>query len=325
MRRRDFISSVTAYAAWAPAARAQPERMRRIGVLVTLAPDDPENQARLIALREGLEKFGWSEGRNVHTDLRFARPIARAHDLARELIALQPDVIVAQATPIATALKQETETVPVVFVAVSDPIGEGFVSSLARPNSNLTGLMLVDSSVTSKWLGMLKEVSPQLRRVAVVANPKIAYGYWLRAAQVAAPALGVDIVPGPVETASDIQKLIETFAQTPNGGLLLPPDFSTQTNRKMIIALAAQFRLPAVYTERNWVSEGGLMSYGVAIVDLFRQAAYYVDRILRGAKPSDLPVQGPATYQTVLNLRTAKAIGLNIPESMLVRADEVIE
>jgi putative ABC transport system substrate-binding protein len=324
--RRQFIAVLSgAAAAWPLAARAQQGAVRRIGILASLSADDPEMQARLAGFREGIEKLGWFEGRNVRIDTRFASPITLAPDLAKELVAQQPDVILAQATPMAAILKQESHTIPIVFVAVSDPIGAGFVGSLARPDGNLTGLMLFDSSVAGKWLAMLKEVSPSLKRVVVLANPKISYAYWLKAAQAAAPSLGIEIVPGPVESAADIESVIVSFARVPDGGLLLPPDFSTLVHRELIVALAARHRLPAVFSDRDFVAAGGLMSYGVKLVEQFRQAAYYIDQILRGAKPADLPVQAPTKYQTVFNLKTAKAIGLDVQPSMLVRADEVIE
>jgi putative tryptophan/tyrosine transport system substrate-binding protein len=339
--RRQFIAVLSgAAAAWPLAARAQQGAVRRIGILASLSADDPEMQARLAGFREGIEKLGWFEGRNVRIDTRFASPITLAPDLAKELVAQQPDVILAQATPMAAILKQESHTIPIVFVAVSDPIGAGFVGSLARPDGNLTGLMLFDSSVAGKWLAMLKEVSPSLKRVVVLANPKISYAYWLKAAQAAAPSLGIEIVPGPVESAADIESAsvigdakrvsmrtlrIVSFARVPDGGLLLPPDFSTLVHRELIVALAARHRLPAVFSDRDFVAAGGLMSYGVKLVEQFRQAAYYIDQILRGAKPADLPVQAPTKYQTVFNLKTAKAIGLDVQPSMLVRADEVIE
>jgi putative ABC transport system substrate-binding protein len=247
-------------------------------------------------------------------------------ELARELIALQPEVILAQGTPISAALKQETRTVPVVFVGNVDPVGSGFVASLARPGGNLTGFMSLEASITVKWLAMLKEIAPGLVRAALVANPKtIPYDYFFRAGEAAAPTLGVELVPGRVENAADIERVIESFGHTPGGGLIFPPDTTTVVNRELIIALAAQYRLPAVYAFRVHVVAGGLMSYGTDFVDLFRLAASYVDRILRGDKPADLPVQVPVKYHTVLNLKTAKALGLSVPDLLLVRADEVIE
>lgn len=324
MRRRDFIVSL-ASATLPLAARAQQPAVRRIGVLVTLSPDDPEMKARLAGFHENLEKLGWQEGRNIHFDTRFARPIALAHDLAKELVRLQPDVILAQATPVAAALKQETQTIPIVFVGVSDPVGAGFVRSLTQPDGNLTGLMLYEPSVAGKWLAMLKEIFPRIRRVVVVANPRVTLAYWLRAAQTAASSFGIEIVPGPVENAADIEQTIKGFALEPDGGLLFPPDFSTLVHRNLIIELAAQHRLPVVFSDREFVAAGGLMSYGIRFIDLFREAAPYVDRILRGTKPADLPVQAPTKYVTVLNLKTAKATGFDVPPSLLVRADEVIE
>jgi putative tryptophan/tyrosine transport system substrate-binding protein len=327
MRRRDFILRAgSAAASWPLAARAQqPDKMRRIGILAALAADDPEMQTRLAEFRQELEKFGWSDGSNVHVDTRFARPITLASELAKELVALQPDVILAHSTPVTAAIQKESHTIPIVFVAVSDPIGAGFVVSLSRPGGNLTGLALFEPTVSGKWLALLKEISPGLRRVALLANPKVAYAYWLRAAEAEAPALGIELVPSPVENAADIEHAIESFARAPNGGLLVAPDASNSSHHDLIIALAARYRLPAVYSDRNWTEAGGLMSYGAHLVDLFQQAAYYVDRILRGAKPADLPVQAPTKYQTTLNLKTAKILGLDVPSSLLVRADEVIE
>ena len=257
--------------------------------------------------------------------LRPAGPI-RLQVLAKELVALQPDVILAHSTPIAAALQRESRTIPIVFVNVSDPIGSGFVASLARPGGNLTGLLLYEASITGKWLAMLKEIAPRLARVALLSQPQgPAYDYFLRAAEAAAPSLAIELVPSPVENAADIERAIESFARVPNGGLLLPPDTTTIVHRDLIIALAARHRLPAVYAFRLFVAAGGLMSYGTDHVDMFRQAASYVDRILRGAKPADLPVQAPTKYETTLNLKTAKALGLTVPPGLLVAADEVIE
>jgi putative tryptophan/tyrosine transport system substrate-binding protein len=315
--RRDFIVFLGgAAAAWPLAARAQqPDRMRRIGVVVSSAEDDLDMQARVAGFRQGLESLGWSEDRNARIDARFAAGKADQFQvLAKELIALQPDVIFAHSTPIVAALQRESRTIPIVFVSVSDPIGSGFVASLARPGGNLTGLLQYEQGITGKWLAMLKEIAPRLARAALVANPKTtAYDYFLRAAQAAAPSLTIELVSTPVETAADIEHAIESAARTPNGGLLLPPDTTTTVHRDLIIALAARHRLPAVYPFRVFVEAGGLMSYGTEQVALFRQAALYVDRILRGAKPADLPVQAPTKFETVVNLKTA------------IAADEVIE
>ena len=331
MRRREFITLIGgAAAAWPSAARAQqPDRLRRIGVLASLAGDDPEMMARLAGFRQGLEKRGWSEGRNVSIDTRFAPDSSadRLQVLARELIGLQPDVIFAQSTPVVAALQRETQTIPIVFVNIADPIGSGFVASLPRPGGNITGVMLYEASVTGKWLAMLKEIAPRLERAAFVTNPKTApfYNYYLRAAESLSPPLGIKVVPSLVKSIADIERTIEAFARAPNGGLLLPPDTGTNVHRDLIIALAARYSLPAVYSSRLFVAAGGLMSYGVNSVDPFRQTAAYVDRILRGDKPADLPVQAATKFETIINLKTAKALGLTVPPGLLVAADEVIE
>ena len=329
MRRREFITLLGGVAVvWPLAARAQqPERMRRIGVLSAFADDDPDMQAWLPAFRQGLERVGWSEGRNVRIDTRFARANVDQHQaLAKELVALQPDVIVAQTTPVVTALQRESRALPIVFVYVSDPVGSGLVASLARPGGNLTGLLLYEASIVGKWLAMLREIAPRIARAALVADPKTPiYDYFLRAAEAIAPSLAIELVPSPVETAADIERAIESFARAPNGGLFLPPNATTVLHRDLIIALAARHRLPAVYAFRQFVAAGGLVSYGIDQVDVWRQAALYVDRVLRGANPADLPVQAPTRYETAVNLKTAKALGLTVPPGVLVAADEVIE
>ena len=330
LRRRQFLTLLGGAAAWPLAARAQqPDRIRRIAVLAPLAEDDPEMTTRLAGFRRGLEKRGWSEGRNVRMDTRFA-PDSNADQAqvqARELIALQPDVILAQATPLVTALQRESRLIPIVFASVADPIGSGFVASLPRPGGNITGVMLYEASVSGKWLAMLKEIAPRLERAALVTNPKTApyYNYYLRAAESVSPSLGIKVVPSLVENSADLERTIGAFARTPNGGLLLSPDASTQVHRDLILTLAARYKLPAVCWERLFVAAGGLISYGPDLVDQFRGAANYVDRILKGDKPTDLPVQAPTKYETVLNLKTAKALGLDLPTSVLARADEVIE
>jgi putative tryptophan/tyrosine transport system substrate-binding protein len=328
MRRREFIAWLGGAAvAWPLAARAQQsERMRRVGVLVGLAENDPEMKERIEGLRQGLEKLGWAEGSNLRIDYRFAPAGAQARLLARELIALQPDVILTQSTPATAAMQQETRTIPIVFAGVADPIGSGFAASLSRPGGNLTGLLQYEEGITGKWLAMLKEIAPNLTRAALVANPRTsAFDYFLQSAKAAAPSLGIDLVPTPVDNAADIERAIATFAREPNGGLVLPPDTSTVVHRNLIIWLAAQHRLPAVYTIRVFVLAGGLMSYGPDYVDLYRQSASYVDRVLRGSKPADLPVQTPTKFETVLNRKTAQALGLPIPPGLLIAADEVIE
>jgi len=329
MQRRKFITLLGgAAAAWPLAARAQQaDRGRRIGVLIGYAEDDPETKVRLGAFRQRLEKRGWSEGRNVQIDTRFAAASADKYEpLAKELVAAQPDVILAHTTGIATALQRESRTIPIVFVNVSDPIGSGIVASLARPGGNFTGVLQYEASVVGKWLAMLKEISPRLERVAFIANPKTSpYDYFLRSAEGAAPSLGIEIVSSPVATAGGIEDAIISFAGAPNGGLLFPADASIVVHRDLIIALAAKHKLPAVYAFQFMVTAGGLMSYGIDQAETFRLAASYVDRILRGDKPADLPVQAPTKFETTVNLRTAKALDIAIPPGLLIAADEVIE
>jgi putative ABC transport system substrate-binding protein len=328
VKRREFLTLLGSAAAWPIAARAQQaERMRRIGMLSTQAEADPEIQARLDGFRHGLQALGWVEGRNLHIDYRFADGRAdRVQPLAKELIALKPELIFAQGTPAVAVLQRESRTLPVVFVHVSDPIGSGFVASLARPGGNLTGVLQYEASITGKWLAMLKEISPTLVRAALVANPKTTpFPYFQRAALALAPSLAIEVVASPVQDASDIERAIESFARVPNGGLVLPPDGTTGAHRDLIVGLAARHRLPAVYSLRTFVEDGGLMSYGADQADMFRQAAGYVDRILRGADPADLPVRVPVKYETILNLKTAKALDLAVPPGLLVAADKVIE
>lgn len=329
MIRRDFIKGMAgaAVASWPLTASAQQaEWVRRIGVLVGLAKDDPETTARFVKFRQECERLGWFEGRNVTVEYRFAPAGAEVRKRADELIALRPDVILAHTTPITSALHDKTRSIPIVFVNVSDPIGAGLVASLARPGGNVTGMLQYEAGIFGKWLGMLKEIAPNIRHVALLANPKLpGYDYLVRSTQTAAPALAIEIVPVPVATAADIEQSIAAFAKMPNSGLILPPESTTILHRDLVIALATRHRLPAVYSARFWVTSGGLMSYGTDQIDLFVHAASYVDRILRGAQPADLPVQAPTKYETILNLKTAKTLGLSVPASLLVRADEVIE
>ena len=262
----------------------------------------------------------------MRIDYRFAPAGAQAQLLARELVALRPDVLLAQSTPATAALKPETSTIPIVFAGVADPIGSGFVASLSRPGGNLTGLLQYEEGITGKWLAMLKEIAPNLTRAALLANPKTAaFDYFLRSAKTLAPSLAIEVVPLPIENANDIERSIEGFAREGNGGLVLPPDTTTVVHRDLIIELAARHRLPAVYAVRVFVVASGLMYYGTDFVELYRQAASYVDRILRGAKTVELPVQMPTRFETVLNLKTAKALGLTVPPGLLVAADQVIE
>ena len=327
MQRRQFIAGLaSAAAAWPQPARAQTGRMPRIGVLLPLAENDPEQIARRAGLLQGLERLGWSDGRNVRIDYRYAGGADRFAPLAKEMVASQPDVIFVNSSGFVTAVHRETRTIPIVFVNVSDPIGAGFVSSLARPGGNLTGLLLFEATVVGKWLSMLKEMAPRVTRAAVMANPKTKlYDYFLRSAEAAAPSLGIELVPSRVESAADIERAIESIARAPDGGLVVP-DSTMARNRNLIVDLAARHRLPAVYPERFYATAGGLMSYGIAeLIEPFRQAASYIDRILKGEKPGDLPVQAPTRYSTILNLKPAKALGLTVPPGLLVAADELIE
>jgi putative ABC transport system substrate-binding protein len=329
MRRREFITLLGgAAAAWPLATRAQKAGgMRRIGILVNGAEADPEMQVRIAAFRRELGQLGWVEGHNIRIDLRFsAADPERLPQLAKELLALNPEVIFVHTTPGTKALQKETRTVPIVFVGVSDPIGSRIVPSLARPGGNTTGFMLYEEGITGKWLGMLKEIAPSLVRVALVANPgSTPYDYFLRSAKTVTPSLGIETVPTPVANAADIERSIELTARVPNSGLVVLPDSATILHRDLVIALVARHRLPVVYAFRFFVTAGGLMSYGTDVIEQNRQAAAYIDRILRGANPADLPVQAPTKYETVVNLRTAKALGLEVPPTLLVRADEVIE
>jgi putative tryptophan/tyrosine transport system substrate-binding protein len=329
VRRREFITLLGGAAAWPLAARAQQSgAMRRVGMLMNNVEADPEVQGLVAAFRQSLGQLGWVEGRNIQIETRFsAGDFERLPHLAQEMVALNPDVIFATTTPAIRALQAKTRTIPIVFVYVSDPVGAGLLASLARPGGNTTGLLLYEESIAGKWLGMLKEISPRLTRAALVANPKgFTYDYFTRSSKTIAPALGIEITPMPIENdAADIEQRIDAFARASNGGLFMPPDITTIQHRDLIITLAARYRLPAVYAFRYFAMAGGLMSYGIDMLEQHRQAASYVDRILRGANPSDLPVQTPTKYETVLNLKTAKALGFDVPPTLLVRADEVIE
>jgi putative tryptophan/tyrosine transport system substrate-binding protein len=329
MRRRNFIASLGGAAVWPLAARAQqPGRMRVVGVLMNLAADDTEAQARLAAFQQGLEKLGWSEGRNIHLDVRFALPAneQQVQMLVKELLALSPDVVVAPGTAPTAAFRRESRNVPIVFIGVGDPVGMGFIANLARPGSNLTGLTMYEGSVGGKWLAMLKEIDPRVTRAAFIINPKTSsFAHFAREAETMAQSLAIELALSTIENAGDIGRVIESFASLPNGGLVFPPDATTSAHRDLVVALAARYRLPAVYAWRYFVTAGGLMSYGIEFAEQFRQAASYVDRILRGSSPAELPVQAPTKYQTVLNLKTAKALDLTVPAGLLVAADEIIE
>ena len=329
MRRREFITLVGGAAAWPMAARAQQnERVRRIGVLVASPADDAEWKARLAAFNDGLAQLGWIEGRNVRVDTRWAT--TNADDLrkqAAELVATTPDVLVAASgTSSVAPLLQATRTVPIVFAIVVDPVGAGFVASLARPGGNATGFTMFEYGMSGKWLELLKQIAPGVTRAAVLRDPAIASGIGqFGAIQAVAPSLGVELSPVDVRDAPEIERAVAAFAGIPNGGLVVTGSPSSTIHRDLIIALAARHKLPAVYWERFYVAAGGLISYGPDRLDQYRQAAGYVDRILKGEKAADLPVQVPTKFQIVINQRTAKALGITVPQSVLARADEVIE
>jgi ABC-type uncharacterized transport system substrate-binding protein len=330
MRRREFLGVLGgAAAAWPLAARAQqPGGMRRIGVLMASAADDSENQARMAAFLQGLAQLGWTDGRNVRIDIRWAT--TNADDLRRhaaELAALAPDVLVAASgTATVAPLLQATRAVPIVFVIVIDPVGAGFVTSLARPGGNATGFLMFEYGLSGKWLELLKQIAPGVMRAAVVRDPAVASGIGQFAAvQAVAPSLGVELSPVDARDAPEIERAVTTFARSGNGGLIVTASAPATRHRDLIITLAARHRLPAVYPWRYFVTVGGLISYGPDSIDQYRQAAGYVDRILKGEKPADLPVQAPTKYELVINLKTAKALGLDLPATVLARADEVIE
>jgi ABC-type uncharacterized transport system substrate-binding protein len=328
MKRRQFITLLGgAAAAWPLAARAEGERIRRIGVLMTLAADDPEGQARLTAFVQGLQELGWTDGRNVRIDYRWpAGDAERTRRYATELAALAPDVILAGGGAVVPSLLQATRTVPIVFTQTPDPVGAGFVNSLARPGGNATGFLLYEYGISAKWLELLKEIAPRVTRAAVIRDAAIASGtgQW-GAIQTAAPSFGVEVSPLNLRDAGEIERDVAAFARSSNAGLIVTASTLAVVHRDLIVTLAARHKLPAVYPSRFFVAAGGLISYGPDSIDPHRRAAGYVDRILKGEKPADLPVQAPTKYETVLNLKTAKALGLDLPASVLARADEVIE
>jgi putative tryptophan/tyrosine transport system substrate-binding protein len=329
LKRREFITLLGgATAAWPLAARTQQrERVWRIGVLANLASDDAEGQARLAAFHQGLQQLGWTVGRNVQIDYRWGAGDAdRIRKFAAELVALAPDIILSTGSSSVAALQQATRSVPIVFVTVVDPVSSGFVDTLARPGGNITGFALFEYSISGKWLQLLKEIAPRMTRAAVIRDPALtAGGGQLGVIQAVAPSVGVEVTPVNVRDAGEIERAITAFARLPNGGLVVTGSTLAGVHRHLIIALAARYRLPAVYSLRYLVADGGLISYGPDQIDQYRQAAGYVDRILKGEKPADLPVQTPTKYELVINLKTAKALGLDVPPTLLARADEVIE
>ena len=328
MKRRAFITLLGgAAAAWPLAARAQQPAMRRIGVLLPTTADDVNYQAWLGAFHQGLAKSGWIIGRNVLIDTHWAGNKAdEVRRRAAELIALAPDVILAHGASALRPLLETTRTVPIVFPVAADPVGGGFVESLARPGGNVTGFMVYEYSFSGKWLELLKQIAPTVARVAVLRDATQGVGTsWFAAIQAMAASLGVEVNPVNLREASEIERVVAAFARPANGGLIVVPSGSAAVHRHLIITLAARHKLPAVYYARFFVTGGGLISYGADYIDQYQHAASYVDRILRGEKPADLPVQAPTKYELVINLKTAKALGLDVPPMLLARADEVIE
>jgi putative tryptophan/tyrosine transport system substrate-binding protein len=327
MRRREFIVGVGNAVAWPLVVRAQPpDRVRRIGALMGWAETDPISQEDFAAFKQGLAALGWSEASNLYIDLRWtAGDINRALSLAKELVALQPDVILTGSTPATAAIHRETQTIPIVFVQVSDPVGGGFAESLSHPGGNVTGFLNLEATIAEKWLELLKEIAPNTKRVAIMFNPQTApYAqYYLK--PIENMASNITVVSSPVRDDIDIRAGITELARDPGSGLIAMNDSFIVVHRKLIIDLAARHQIPTVYPAKELTIEGGLISYGVDAPDFFSRAAAYVDRILRGAKPSELPVQGPTKFELVINLKTAKALGRSVPPTLLARADEVIE
>jgi putative ABC transport system substrate-binding protein len=331
VNRREFITLLSGVAAWPLAARAQqPGPMRRIGILMGGSKGDSQNEVGLTAFTKALQELGWTEGNNIRIDIRWAAGnVERMKNFAKELVGLQPDLLIAHTTQPTAALQRETKTIPIVFLIVSDPVGSGFVASLPRPGGNITGFINIESSLGGKWIEVLKEVVPNVTRAALMFNPDTAtyFKYYLEPFEAAARSRGVEPIAAPVRTAADIERVIGRLTERPDAGLAVMPDtaLSTQDNRDVIISLAARYRLPAIYPYRYWVGDGGLVSYGIDQVDLFRRMPTYIDRIFKGAKPDELPVQLPTRFELAVNLKTAKALGIEMPAMLLGRADEVIE
>jgi putative ABC transport system substrate-binding protein len=326
--RREFVTLLGGSAAWPLAARAQqPDRMRRIGVLMGFAESDPEVQAFVAAFRVGLEKFGWAEGRNIRIDTRWAAAAESMQRFAKELVALQPELVLSANTPTTAALLQQTRTIPIIFTAVSDPVGSGFVASFNRPSGNVTGFTNAEPTMAGKWLELLKEIAPRVTRVAFLFNPATAtYAeVYLNPFKAAAASFAVEAIAAPVRDRSELESVVAAQSREPNSGLIMMPDGFTTGHREEIILLAARHHLPAIYPFRFFAELGGLLSYGNDRLDQFRRAAIYADRILKGEKPSELPVQAPVKFELVINLKTAKALGLDVSLQLQQRADEVIE
>jgi putative tryptophan/tyrosine transport system substrate-binding protein len=331
MERRDFITLLGGAAvAWPIAARAQqPSRTPLVGVLMGFPESDSQAQAYIAAFREGLQKLGWMEGRNIRIDIRWPIPgdADSIQRFAKELVTLQPDLILSNTTPTTAALLQQTRTVPIVFAMVADPVGSGFVASFPRPGGNVTGFAVTEGSLGGKWVELLKDIAPRVARIAMLFNPTVAtYAeFWLNPFKAAGASFGVEAIAAPVRDTSELESVIAAQAREPNGSFVVMPDSFTDAHRVEITLLAARYRLPAVYAYRFFTALGGLMSYGIDLIDNFPRAAAYADRILKGEKPADLPVQAPTKYVLTINLKTAKALGLTMPPQLLARADEVIE
>jgi putative ABC transport system substrate-binding protein len=328
MRRRHFITLLGGAAVWPLAARAQqPERVRRIGVLLAIPADDPETKARITAFQQGLRQLGWVDGSNLRIEYRWGRGgISEVRRNADELVAHAPEVILASGSAAVGPLLETTRRLPVVFVIVPDPVGAGFVNSLAKPGGNATGFLMFEYGISGKWVELLKQIAPEVKRAGVLRDPAITAGIGqFGAIQSVAPSFGVEVVPINVRDAGEIEQSIASFAVTGNGGLIVTGSALVIVHRDLIVRLAAQHKLPAVYFQRAFVAAGGLCSYGPDLVDQYRRAAGYVDRILKGEKPADLPVQAPTKYELVINLKAARALGIEVPTTVLARADEVIE
>jgi putative ABC transport system substrate-binding protein len=330
VRRRDFLKSISGAATtWPLVARAQqPERIKRVGALMGFAESDQEGQIFIAAFREGLHKLGWTEGRNIRFDTRWAALYAESvQRFAKELVAMQPDLILSHVTPTTVALLQQTRTIPIIFVWVSDPVGSGFVASLARPGGNATGFTPIVGSLGGKWVELLKEIAPQVVRAVAVFNPTMApyADYYLNPFKAAAASSAVEAIAAPVSNMSELESVVATQAREPNGGFVVMPDTFTVGHRSDITSLASRYLVPAVYWSHAFAEVGGLISYGPDVADEFRRAASYADRILKGEKPSELPVQAPIKFKLVINLKTAKTLGIDVPPTLLGRADEVIE
>ena len=329
MRRREFIAFLGGAATWPLAGRAlQRDRLRRIGVLLNLSENDLEAKRLITAFQEGLAQLAWTDGGNVRIDYRWAGgDVGRIRTFARELVGLSPDIVVGYGTPVVVALQQQTLSIPIVFLSVTDPVGQGLVASLANPGRNITGFAVFEVSLGAKWMEALKQIAPDLERVTTIYNPKTApyYLLYLRAIEQAAPSFAVSPTALEVHNGAEIERAISAMGREPGNGLIVMPDTFNMVHRRTTIGLAAQHRLPAIYYFPFFAREGGLISYGPDEIDMFRRAAGYVDRILKGAKAGELPVQQPTTFRLVINLKTAKALGLEIPQTLLARADEVIE